>query len=217
MKKIACFSLYICTIFNIYAQDLQPKSAPQQELHNKKLNFGLQGGLGVVFFLTYGQAIASSKGGFFVEYTIAPQIRIQSGLAGYYNSYNLHDLLDVKESNVFVYPIYLMIPILLKLYPTRQGCLVGGIQMGYLIAGTAAPHTCPHERKPRPSISLTSNQWPVNRFGISILAGYEYEFNWGFIVGLNYIYDCISVMSARGTGLNWTLQPTIGYNFSRLF
>ncbi|ACE06587.1 hypothetical protein Aasi_1265 [Candidatus Amoebophilus asiaticus 5a2] len=176
----------------------------------------MQGGLGILSFITLGTAIFSSRGGVFGEYKIAKSVGIQTGLVCYYNWYHLGYTDKTQTPHLYVRPIYFMAPIILRYY-LGQNCLLVGLQIGYLVAGSAVPHRCcsNHEEK-APPIPLTSQKLPVNKLGLSLIIGYDYEFNYGLIIGLSYIEEFIPVINSRTMGWEWCLQPTIGYNFAKL-
>ena len=219
MKKAACLILIFCSFFTIKAQSLQPSDPSISRQFDKgRFKFGLQGGLGISFFLTGGKGIAASRGGAFVEYAMLRWLGLQSGLTVYYNLYTLQGLTDVKISDPTVSTIYLMVPITLRIYSnskSSQDCLWGGLQLGYLIHGHAFPHVCKPTNKV-PPIPLSSNKTFTRYFGISIILGYDYEFDFGLTMGLSYTYDMRPVIRARFVGFNWSLQPTIGYNIAKL-
>ena len=60
-----------------------------------------------------------------------------------------------------------------------------------------------------------SDQDKVRRFQIGIVAGFDYEFNFGLITGLTYTKELIDVIKSKDSFANWSLQLGLGYNFGK--
>lgn len=206
-------------LLSIQAKNLKPKVTQYEHPATQRKKFGIQAGMGILFFLTRGTGMASFKAGFFGEYKVAKWLGIQTGITSYYNLYIIENVIETTSAIYNVAPVYLMAPILLRIYPgkARQNCFSMGSQIGYLITGYAYSHKDIYEQQRVFPILLKSQQLSINRLGLSILAGYDYEFTWGLILGLNYIHDYIPVLKADYMSFEWSVQPTISYNFGRFF
>ena len=58
---------------------------------------------------------------------------------------------------------------------------------------------------------ITTNNW-----GTHFLMGFDYEYLGGFQLGLEYGLGLSSMAKCNDTIFNWTLKPSLGYNFAKL-
>jgi outer membrane receptor protein involved in Fe transport len=223
MKKYLLLGLmfaFSVVTAHAYAPNGKAKAANQSSMSNIK--FGPQ----------LGTALSTKVGAYF-EYKVHDKIGIQTGLSYFSDMYILHNP-ETTDSNklklVYVTPKYIVLPIIFRGYPgdDRQFCLFTGVQAGYLIGVqkgdlSGKDFTDASQRKEiidatvkgKNKTELTDADQSRN-LGFSIIAGFDYEFSFGLTLGLSYSKGMIDVIKAEKSYLNWTFQPTIGYNIAKL-
>lgn len=183
-----------------------------------------------------GGGSASAKAGFFSEYKYAPDSSIQLGLLYFWSEYFLGSLNLPFGGSALIQAHYISIPILSRIYvidpKTRHDFgLFLGFQLGYLLDATFKFKRESQldadkliwvlvdrfEKIDDTSIQEVAGQTEVQRFQVSFVAGYDYEFKNGCIIGLTYVNDLINVVKAKESRFDWTLQSRLGYNLAKLF
>ncbi|ACE05461.1 hypothetical protein Aasi_0003 [Candidatus Amoebophilus asiaticus 5a2] len=140
-------------------------------------------------------------------------------------------LSDKKGKGVIFYPVRCTIhcidlPLLLRVYPekTRQLCLFGGMQLGYVVDGkfwirktARTSGTNQQEEDIIETLTLTqvSKLVKTTRFQCAIVGGFSYEFRPGLTLGFsagNALIDVIQAEKYNG----WNLYWAVGYNFAKV-
>ena len=207
MKKILllinCLLLALGSM--VYAKAPAARAKYKGSSNNmEQIKFGPQvGGLGIL----------SDKVGFFGEYALTEKLGMQADLLYFTNTYYI-DSIDIS------------------MYPgsDRQFCWLIGTHLGYLIRGkfkfSDENNLDPINNTEKfknvfQEIGFTNlkdveEQDKIRKFQFGIVVGFDYEFGFGLILGLTYTKDLIDIIKSEKSFYNWTLQPTLGYNFGKL-
>jgi hypothetical protein len=187
--------------------------------------------------IKFGPQIAISiarKGGLFGEYKLNEALGVQVGIV-YFNNYYFLDNADIVDGGFMLARVASIdIPIVLRAYPgnDRQFCWFVGPQLGYIIKGkfntmASAPLSTTEEKvdkmKDYENVLKNMNldlkdineQDKVRRFQVAILAGFDYEFDFGLITGLTYTKGFVDVIKSEDSIANWSFQLALGYNFGK--
>lgn len=190
----------------------------------EQIKFGPHGGINIL----------SSSWGIFGEYKPNESLGLQTAIL---YSKNIYTLLSTAVSNgeaAIVETSYISLPLILRAYPgsDRQFCLFMGAKIGYVLRGNFIFESnivikekekdivkLAEDIKNGITISLKdiNEQNKVNRFLLGITLGLDYEFKFGLILGLNFTKELIDVIESKYSSLNWSLQPTLGFNFGKYF
>ncbi|OJW72293.1 MAG: hypothetical protein BGO68_06150 [Candidatus Amoebophilus sp. 36-38] len=226
MKKILllinCLLLALGSM--VYAKAPAARAKYKGSSNNmEQIKFGPQvGGLGIL----------SDKVGFFGEYALTEKLGMQADLLYFTNTYYI-DSIDISNGkSALVQLDYINIPIILRMYPgsDRQFCWLIGTHLGYLIRGkfkfSDENNLDPINNTEKfknvfQEIGFTNlkdveEQDKIRKFQFGIVVGFDYEFGFGLILGLTYTKDLIDIIKSEKSFYNWTLQPTLGYNFGKL-
>lgn len=175
----------------------------------------------------------AKKGGLFGEYKLNEALGVQGGFVYFSNIYFLDDAEVANGGYIFTKIASINMPVLLRAYPgnDRQFCWFGGFQLGYITSGKfnfISSTSLPNEEKVEQiknaedllknmNIDLKdiNEQDKVRRFQMGIVAGFDYEFDFGLVTGLTYTKELIDVIKSKDSLLNWSLQLALGYNLGK--
>ncbi len=217
-KAFFLFSnIFILCVFSTYAYGAPGRPRADNTSNLENIKFGLQ-----------ASGLFARRIGGYVEYKFTQGLGIQSGLYYYSDLYGLDlnqgpNTLDIT----IVTPKYITLPLILRTYPgaDRQFCLFIGMRGGYLVGGkewrtnqsSGFFHFDPFGQE-QPHAPELKESYDVNPWELSVVTGFDYETSIGLIFGLAYSQGRINVINeAKDSYLNWTFQPSIGYNLARLF
>lgn len=185
----------------------------------------------IKFGAHYGINFFSSSWGIFGEYKPNESLGLQIAISYFKNFYTL---LGTEVSNggaAMAETNYISLPFILRSYPgnDRQFCLFAGAKLGYILKGNFlftpgkeitkedAEKLVKDIESNKLVISLKdiNEQDKINRFQLGFTLGLDYEFKFGLILGLSFTKELINVIKSKNSFLNWTLQPTLSYNFGK--
>jgi hypothetical protein len=163
-----------------------------------------------------------------VEYKLNEKLGVQIGMLYCSNICLLHAVTWSRGRSALAGVSYIKLPILVRAYPgsSRQFCWFGGLQVGYLVGGRLVfmdekylhgiygPLKSPLDQEVIKFKDI-NEQGEVRKLQWGIVAGFDYEFIFGLIVGLTYTKDFVDVVKTGRSDGNWSLRPTLGYNFGR--
>lgn len=218
MKRILLYIsfLYLSLAGVVYAKE------PANSLH-QQIKFGPHGGI----------SILSNSAGIFAEYKPNESLGLQTAILYFKNIYTLFSTAVSNGEAAIVETNYISLPLILRAYPgsDRQFCLFMGAKIGYVLRGNFIfgsdigiknkdmIELTEDTKNDSTSISLKdiNEQNKINRFMLGITLGLDYEFKFGLIMGLNFTKELIDVIESKDSSLNWSLQPTLGFNFGKYF
>jgi len=228
MKKALLFTfILVFATINGQASASQYKQQSKSQQNAAMIKFGPQ----------LGNNVSSRRNGVYFEYKFQEALGIQSGLLYFKDMYLLTETDDIQsiikgknnKTDLWhvVTPQYITLPIILRSYPgaARQFCLFAGMEAGYLIGGqrlTGDANT--NFEKLRKKIiqgesikktELKDIKDGVRKMTLSMVVGFDYEFNFGLLLGFRYTKGLVDVIKTKSSALNWTLQPTLAYNFGK--
>ena len=181
--------------------------------------------------------ILGHKLGGFVEYKIHEAVGLQTGLLYFNDSYIMEGVEGSVGENARVSPAHFSVPLIARFYPGegRQFCMFAGLQVNYLLGGSLMYLGKDKEGEEiksmlsplsKESSSNSKNKYKIkdksahgvtiSNWGSHLLVGFDYESLGGFQIGLEYGLGLSSLAKCEETMFNWTLKPTLGYNFAKL-
>jgi hypothetical protein len=235
MKKVLLFSTLIALLFvtKVYgkAQKYEHLTGTSTTSDSGKTKFGVH----------VHSSIFGSKVGGFVEYEMHEAIGLQTGLLFFNDAYTMESLKEDSNISAIVKPSHVSVPLIARFYSgkKRQFCMFAGLQVNYLRGGNIVypgKYTRGESVKYMLPLSPTESgldsedmyeikeikdksaqRVTVSNWGSHLLVGFDYEYLGGFQLGLEYGLGLSSIAKCEETIFNWTLKPTLGYNFAKLF
>lgn len=213
-----------------YAKVLQEEPNINRNLYTKrpKIKFGSQVGVGAV--------AGSGQVGVFSEYKYSEAISLQVAISYFMNKYFLSSFNFYQDRSALVQAHYISLPILIRRYVIEQKSNIEsgfffGVQLGYLFNANFQfkeekflntdkfTFMLLDDFKEIESIPLqkVAEQTEVRRFQISFVAGFDFEFKNGLMIGYTYTNDLINIVKANHSRSNWSYQLKFGYNLAKLF
>jgi len=180
-----------------------------------------------------GSGLTSHQIGLFGEYGLDEKLGLQINI--FYQRYvYFMSSIEVSEGGSAITEAnYISLPVLLRFYPgnDRQFCWFGGIQLGYLVTGKFKFRDDEEldflkdfknivddfQQAPFVNLKELSEQDKINKLQLAIVAGFDYEFEFGLILGISYSKGLIEVIKCKESHSHWTLQLTLGYNLAKFF
>ena len=192
------------------------------------------------FGVHLGSILWCHKVGAFAEYKIHDAFGLRTGIMRFKDMYAMKALHESPKQSAVVVPVYAAVPLIARFYPgeARQFCMFAGLQVNYLAGGESVYFSTsdsqekikkkteslnPFSEKPSPNSDLknlkdeSAQSVPISSWGSHLLMGFDYETLGGFQIGLEYGYGLSSLAACDEIVGNWTLKPTLGYNFAKLF
>lgn len=189
----------------------------------EKIKFGPQLGINIL----------SGRAGIFGEYKFNEALGLQIDISYYRNLYILDGMEVTNGQTAVVQSGCISMPVTLRVYPgkDRQFCWFGGFQLGYIVSGkfSFSPKKLDTYSQEKIKDMLKdyvknayldlkdiNEQDRIRKFQLGMIAGFDYEFGFGLILGLSYCRELIDVIKSENSYINWNLQPSLGYNFGKL-
>ena len=231
MKKLLLFSTLLALLFvtNVHGEAQKYEHMAENSASNlEKIKFGVH----------LHSIISGHKLGAFAEYKIHEAFGLQTGLLIFGDFFHMIGLEGKSDNKAFVRIRHVSCPLIARFYPGegRQFCMFAGLQVNYLWGGSltllgedtkdgaAESKLSPFSRKSssnsegKHAIKDTSaHKLKISNWGSHFVMGFDYETLGGFQFGLEYGRGLSSVAECKGTVLNLTLKPTLGYNLAKLF